>query len=86
MALKRELHVVVFYLLTAVCQGAATPLVAESPNDTSTMSNSSGNPQGGEENVERYPVVDPDFERVEDPFIISLWIFCACLGKIGEFS
>ena len=40
---------------------------------------------GGGEHMERYPVVVVDFERVEDPFIISLWIFCACLGKIGKF-
>ncbi|XP_064081390.1 sodium/hydrogen exchanger 3-like isoform X2 [Macrobrachium nipponense] len=31
----------------------------------------------------RYPVAVIDFERVQTPFIISLWIFCACLGKIG---
>nr|XP_045615882.1 sodium/hydrogen exchanger 3-like isoform X2 [Procambarus clarkii] len=32
---------------------------------------------------ERYPVAVQDFARVQTPFIISLWIFCACLGKIG---
>uniref|UniRef100_A0A6A7FMG4 Sodium/hydrogen exchanger n=3 Tax=Hirondellea gigas TaxID=1518452 RepID=A0A6A7FMG4_9CRUS len=33
--------------------------------------------------MERFPVIVQDFGRVETPFIISLWIFCACLGKIG---
>lgn len=33
---------------------------------------------------ERYPVVVVDFERVQTPFIIGLWIFLACLGKIGK--
>jgi len=40
----------------------------------------------GGHNDERYPIVVTDFERVENPFIISLWIFCACLGKIGELE
>ena len=26
-----------------------------------------------------------DFENVETPFIIALWIFCASLAKIGKF-
>lgn len=38
---------------------------------------------GHEEKLERYPVAVIDFERVQTPFIIGLWIFCACLGKIG---
>lgn len=33
--------------------------------------------------LERYPIVVIDFVRVQTPFIIGLWIFCACLGKIG---
>lgn len=35
--------------------------------------------------VERYPVISVSFHRVETPFIIGLWIFCASLAKIGEF-
>lgn len=27
-----------------------------------------------------------EFSRVEIPFIIALWIFCASLAKIGEIS
>ncbi|XP_069950439.1 probable Na(+)/H(+) antiporter nhx-9 isoform X2 [Cherax quadricarinatus] len=37
----------------------------------------------GHGQIERYPVAVIDFERVQTPFIIGLWIFCACLGKIG---
>ncbi|XP_060520651.1 sodium/hydrogen exchanger 3 isoform X2 [Cylas formicarius] len=33
--------------------------------------------------VERYPVISVSFHRVETPFIIGLWIFCASLAKIG---
>jgi hypothetical protein len=34
--------------------------------------------------VHRYPVASVEFARVETPFIIGLWIFCASLAKIGE--
>lgn len=40
--------------------------------------------EGGDGSDERYPLAVIDFERVQTPFIIGLWIFCACLGKIGE--
>lgn len=33
--------------------------------------------------VKRYPVASVSFQRVEIPFIIGLWIFCASLAKIG---
>ena len=36
---------------------------------------------GGHEGIH---VFTADFSRVEIPFIISLWIFCASLAKIGE--
>lgn len=39
--------------------------------------------EGTKEKMERYPVAVIDFERVQTPFIIGLWIFLACLGKIG---
>lgn len=35
--------------------------------------------------VKRYEVMKVEFHRVETPFIIGLWIFCASLSKIGEF-
>lgn len=34
--------------------------------------------------VRRYPVASVEFARVETPFIIGLWIFCASLAKIGQ--
>ncbi|XP_050499593.1 sodium/hydrogen exchanger 3 isoform X3 [Diabrotica virgifera virgifera] len=33
--------------------------------------------------VTRYPIISVSFHRVETPFIIALWIFCASLSKIG---
>jgi sodium/hydrogen exchanger-like protein 3 len=32
----------------------------------------------------RYAVASVEFARVETPFIIGVWIFCASLAKIGE--
>lgn len=40
--------------------------------------------EAGGPRMERYPVAVIDFERVQTPFIIGLWIFLACLGKIGK--
>ncbi|XP_046397800.1 sodium/hydrogen exchanger 3-like isoform X10 [Ischnura elegans] len=37
----------------------------------------------GDKKVKRYPVASVEFARVETPFIIGLWIFCASLAKIG---
>lgn len=34
----------------------------------------------------RYPVMQVSFYRVETPFIIGLWIFCASLAKIGKLN
>jgi hypothetical protein len=39
------------------------------------------NDSGG---TKRYAVTSVDFARVETPFIIGVWIFCASLAKIGE--
>lgn len=35
--------------------------------------------------VQRYPVASVSFHRVETPFIIGMWIFCASLAKIGTW-
>lgn len=37
-----------------------------------------------ESNSERYPLVVFDFERVELPFVICLWVLIASLAKIGR--
>ena len=34
---------------------------------------------------ERYPLVVFDFERVELPYVICLWVLIASLAKIGEY-
>lgn len=39
---------------------------------------------GEEHEVERYQIASISFHRVETPFIIGLWIFCASLAKIGK--
>lgn len=37
-----------------------------------------------EHQVKRYPVSSIDFERVETPFIIGVWILFASIAKIGK--
>jgi len=36
--------------------------------------------------TERYPLVVFDFERVELPFVICIWVLIASLAKIGRIS
>jgi sodium/hydrogen exchanger-like protein 3 len=43
-----------------------------------------GHAEGGEHEVERYPVTTVDFSRVETPFIIGIWILFASIAKIGK--
>lgn len=42
-----------------------------------------GEGKKNESNTERYPLVVFDFERVELPFVICLWVLIASLAKIG---
>ncbi|XP_061516029.1 sodium/hydrogen exchanger 3 isoform X7 [Anopheles gambiae] len=42
-----------------------------------------GGEHGGEHVVERYPVSQVDFSRVETPFVIGVWILSASIAKIG---
>ncbi|XP_021928475.1 sodium/hydrogen exchanger 3-like isoform X3 [Zootermopsis nevadensis] len=46
----------------------------------SSKSDTKHNDSGGSK---RYDVMSVDFARVETPFIIGVWIFCASLAKIG---
>lgn len=39
-----------------------------------------------ESKSERYPLVVFDFERVELPFVICLWVLIASLAKIGKLA
>ena len=45
-----------------------------------------GHGTGDDGEEKRFPLVTTDFPRVQTPFIISMWIFCACLGKIGKYN
>lgn len=40
---------------------------------------------GSEEHPHGIQIAHVDFEGVETPFIIALWIFCASLAKIGKY-
>lgn len=49
-----------------------------------TVLNTEPPPQTEEHKPERYQIASVEFHRVETPFIIGLWIFCASLAKIGK--
>ncbi|XP_068893583.1 Na(+)/H(+) exchanger protein 2-like isoform X4 [Tenebrio molitor] len=54
------------------------------PEETTTSMMTNPTPkEPKKKEVERYPVLSVSFYRVEIPFIIGLWIFCASLAKIG---
>ncbi|XP_022904070.1 sodium/hydrogen exchanger 3 isoform X3 [Onthophagus taurus] len=58
----------------------------DSPSSSTTDSTDSPDvsSEGPEiKNPTRYPVFSVSFHRVETPFIIGLWIFCASIAKIG---
>lgn len=70
-------------------QGGLTPgppRTVETASTTAESSSTQGAPQMVEDKpVERYSIMTISFYRVEMPFIIGMWIFCASLAKIGRF-
>lgn len=58
-----------------VAEDAATTTQTVETEETTTTS--------VKKEVQRYPVASVSFHRVETPFIIGMWIFCASLAKIG---
>lgn len=58
-----------------VTEGAATTTETVGREETTFSS--------AKKEVQRYPVASVSFHRVETPFIIGMWIFCASLAKIG---
>ncbi|XP_052564891.1 sodium/hydrogen exchanger 3 isoform X3 [Culex pipiens pallens] len=53
-----------------------------SRQDGETGHDEDGHATGGHE-VERYPVAQVEFSRVETPFVIGVWILSASIAKIG---
>lgn len=51
---------------------------------TDSSASSSSTEEPTKKPIERYKVASVSFSRVEVPFIIGLWIFCASLAKIGK--
>ena len=96
---RRLLLVACVLWCVVVLVGANTP-AKEHHSDTTTASQPMHNDtlhldgahvlnegeEAGGGKIERYPVAVIDFERVQTPFIIGLWIFLACLGKIGKLQ
>lgn len=55
----------------------------DSMHDTDVHASDSDTKHSGDGDSKRYPVASVEFVRVETPFIIGVWIFCASLAKIG---
>uniref|UniRef100_A0A182IQG8 Sodium/hydrogen exchanger n=1 Tax=Anopheles atroparvus TaxID=41427 RepID=A0A182IQG8_ANOAO len=64
---------------------ASTAPSSDTPGDHGAeLADGHGGRAGGEEHVvERYPVSQVDFGRVETPFVIGVWILSASIAKIG---
>jgi hypothetical protein len=39
----------------------------------------------GKEKLERYPILEWEWEEIKIPMVIALWIFVACIAKICKF-
>ncbi|XP_064215970.1 sodium/hydrogen exchanger 3 isoform X2 [Tribolium castaneum] len=59
------------------------PTTSAAPEAGPSPTAGPSSPPPPKKEVERYPVISVSFYRVETPFIIGLWIFCASLAKIG---
>ncbi|KAK7066812.1 hypothetical protein SK128_011217, partial [Halocaridina rubra] len=69
-------------LATTAAPSTGGQNVAGGSSDLKVLSTEVSKESTGEGGHERYPVAVIDFVRVQTPFIIGLWIFCAALGKI----
>ncbi|XP_065088952.1 sodium/hydrogen exchanger 3 isoform X3 [Ochlerotatus camptorhynchus] len=62
--------------------GGGGSLSAATQDDIADGEHGHGSREGGHE-VERYPVAQVEFSRVETPFVIGVWILSASIAKIG---
>lgn len=63
--------------------GGGGSLSAATQEDLADGEHGHGSREGGHE-VERYPVAQVEFSRVETPFVIGVWILSASIAKIGK--
>lgn len=81
--LKRSAELASIVSSTVPSDGAGGVGGGSSRQDGETDHDEDGHAAGGHE-VERYPVAQVEFSRVETPFVIGVWILSASIAKIGE--
>ena len=67
----------------------STESPTDNPKDQSSATSdqtSNHHNSADHEHIISYPITQTDFERVQTPFIIGIWILSASIAKIGEFS
>lgn len=80
--LKRSAELASIVSSTVPSDGAGGVGGGSSRQDGETDHDEDGHAAGGHE-VERYPVAQVEFSRVETPFVIGVWILSASIAKIG---
>ena len=66
--------------------GTADHTKFDSHNGHSGEDKNDGDHEGGHFSHAHFSVFHVNFEHVEVPFIIGLWIFVSALAKVGEFN
>lgn len=62
---------------------AAASTTAETPSSSDTgIADVHAKPT----DVRSYPIIQFEFERVQNPLVIGIWILSASIAKIGKFS
>lgn len=83
--LKRSAELASIVSSTVPSEGAGGAAGGSSRQDDGAEGGHSedGHAAGGHAEVERYPVAQVEFSRVETPFVIGVWILSASIAKIG---
>lgn len=83
--LPTNTHLLIMMLVLLSGVGGETPR-KEEPRTEMLQQELAKHEDVPHQHIERYKIMSFDFGRIEAPFLIALWIFCASLAKIGKFK